>query len=108
MKVLLITTALVLFYSSVAFSAVLPLRWDPSEGAVGYKLQTSTDLGVTWGTPIDVAGVLEFSLMVPDDTLLLIRNTSYNTFGETIRTDAGVWFNSSWSVPSSPTGIGAQ
>ncbi len=108
MKTLLITIALVLFYSSIALSASVKLHWDSTSNATGYKLQTSSDLGLTWGIPLDVGNVLEFPLIVPDDILVLIRNTSYNTSGEGIRTDVGIWFNSKWAIPNIPTGLGAQ
>ena len=108
MRKLLMTIACVLLVST-ASAADIHLKWDPSTGATGYKLYMSTDNGQTWDAGSDVGNVTEVAAFtVPDDQLVLIRVSAYNAQGESIRYDAGVFYNSSWKVPSQPSGAGIE
>lgn len=92
-----------------AFAAEVDLQWDPSTGATGYKLQKSTDLGVTWTTPIDVGNVTVYKYTnVEENTLVLFRASAYNAAGESIRTWSGAWYDHRKKPVSPPAGIGIQ
>ena len=104
----LIVLFVVLFFPILAYSADITLNWDPSDGATGYKLYISTDAGQTWDAGTDVGNVTTYTLAVPDHTLVLIRAAAYNSFGESIRTDAGVFYNSDWKAPDNPSSTGIK
>ena len=94
---------------SVAHAANIHIKWDASDGATGYKLYTSTDNGQTWDSGNDVGNVTEVTdFSVPDSQLVLIRVSAYNSQGESIRYNAGVFYNSSWQVPLQPSGAGIE
>lgn len=108
MKTLLLTLLFV-FFSSVCFSANVTLEWNPSSGATGYKIYKSTDLGVTWSTPVDVGNVLTYTyLNVEENTLILFRASAYNASGESIRSWSGAWFDNRKKPVDPPSGQGIQ
>lgn len=107
-KILAIIFLLTLLYTP-CLAVDLNLEWDPGEGAAGYKLYMSSDLGVTWSAPVDVGNVLTYTYSgVPDSGLILFRASSYNSSGESIRYEAGVWYNGSWKPPINPGGFGVK
>jgi len=108
MKKILLFIILTFSFVSLALAADITLRWDASEGATGYKLYISTDNGQTWDAGTDVGNVTTYTLTVPDHQLVLIRASAYNDFGESIRTDAGVFYNSDWLAPEKPSGTGVK
>ena len=108
MKKILPFIILAFSFVSLASAADITLQWDPAEGATGYKLYISTDNGQTWSEGIDVGNVTTYTLTVPDHQLVLIRASAYNNFGESIRTDAGVFYNSDWLAPEKPSGTGVK
>jgi len=98
-------------FAMTAYAADIHLKWDPSSGNVtGYRLYMSEDQGQTWTILKDnIPGtVTEANVTVPDHKLLLIRASAYNSFGESIRTNAGVFYNSDWTKPKSPSGTGVR
>lgn len=104
-----IVLVVLFFLVSVVHAANIYIKWDASDGATGYKLYMSIDNGQTWDTGSDVGNVTEVTdFSVPDGQLVLIRVSAYNAQGESIRHDAGVFYNSSWKVPSQPSGAGIE
>ena len=105
----LFLSLIIVFMVSVALAADVDLRWDPSTGAIGYKIQKSVDLGVTWSTAIDVGNVTTYKyLNVEENTLVFFRASAYNAAGESIRTWSGAWFDQRKKPVSSPSGQGIQ
>jgi len=97
------------FMASVTLAADVTLKWDPSAGALGYKIQKSVDLGVTWAASIDIGNVLTFTYPnVEENTLVIFRASAYNAAGESIRTWSGAWFDSRKKPVSAPSGQGVQ
>jgi len=98
-----------IFLASLALAADVDLKWDASSGAIGYKIQKSLDLGVTWLVPVDVGNVLTYKyLNVEENALVLFRASAYNAAGEAIRTWSGAWYDHSKKPVTSPTGTGIQ
>jgi len=109
MSKLVFFTVLCMFFTSSAFAAEVTLVWDPSEGAIGYKIQKSIDLGATWSTPIDVGNVTMYKFTgVEENTLVLFRVSAYNQIGEAIRTEAGAWYDHRKKPPIQPLGLGVK
>jgi hypothetical protein len=105
---LVVLAVLVLTFAVTAHAADVTLKWDAADGATGYILEMSTDNGTTWVNPIDVGNVTTYQVTgVPDSGMVLFRNTAYNTVGQTVRYEAGAWFNGDWKQPSQP-GLGVQ
>jgi len=97
------------FMVSVALAADVTLKWDPSSGATGYKIQKSVDLGVTWSTAIDVGNVTTYIYTnVEENVLVFFRASAYNAAGESVRTWSGAWFDQRKKPTSSPSGQGIQ
>lgn len=85
------------------------LSWNAAAGAASYKIQMSTDQGVTWATERPVPSGTTFTWTgAPATGLVLFRIISVNPAGEVIRTDVGVWKNNSWKPPERAGGFGAQ
>lgn len=90
-----------------AHAADVPLKWDPAQGATGYKIYLSQDQGVTWSTPLDVGNVTAFTYTgAPEDKLLLFRSSAYNEGGEAVRTWSGAWYDHRKKPLTPPTGQG--
>jgi hypothetical protein len=95
----------------VCFSASADLLWHAVPGATGYKIWQSVNNGVSWTMVKDVSGgtVVTTTLTnVPDTGLVLFRFSAYSAQNETIRMDAGVWFNGTWKPLPVLTGPGIQ
>jgi hypothetical protein len=100
---------LIISVSSICSAADVALKWDPSLGATGYKIQKSLDLGVTWLAPIDVGNVtLYLYTGVEEGALILFRVSAYNAAGEGIRTWSGAWFDFRKKPVLPPSGVGVQ
>ncbi len=100
---------LFVFIVSPSFGADVVLKWDPSSGATGYKVQKSTDLGVTWSTAIDVGNVTTFTYTnVEENALVFFRASAYNAAGESVRSWSGAWFDARKKPISAPSGQGIQ
>lgn len=90
-------------------AADVPIRWDVTPGATGYKLQKSIDQGLTWSTPLDVGNVTSHTYAnVEENTLVLFRASAYNAAGEAIRTWSGAWYDHRKKPVSSASGTGIQ
>ena len=108
-KIILALCLCVLAFPISSRAASVNLSWDASPGATSYKIQMSTDLGVTW--PVEKVvptGTTFIWAEAPDTGLLLFRAISIGAQGQTIRTDAGVWYNGAWKPPSLSSGLGIQ
>jgi hypothetical protein len=99
--------AIVLFFAGLALGADATLKWDPSEGATGYKIYQSTDQGATWDAGVDVGNVTEYLYQgIPDTGLVMFRASAYNASGESIKYGSGCWYNGSFAPPEQPSGLG--
>jgi hypothetical protein len=102
---------LVLFFAFVNFASAadVPLKWDASNGATGYKIQKSLDLGVTWLTGVDVGNVTTYTYTgVEENILVLFRASAYNANGESIRTWSGAWYDHRKKPILPASGMGIQ
>jgi hypothetical protein len=98
-----------IFMVSPGFAADVTLKWDPSAGATGYKIQKSVDLGVIWSAPVDVGNVTTYTyLNVEENALVIFRASAYNAAGESIRSWSGAWFDARKKPVSAPSGQGIQ
>lgn len=100
---------LVLCFVSISSAADVSLKWDSSSGAMGYKVQKSIDLGVTWLPAVDVGNVTLYVYTGVEETVLvLFRVSGYNAAGESIRTWSGAWFDFRKKPISPPSGAGIE
>lgn len=100
---------LIVLFASISLAADVALKWDPSTGATGYKIQKSVDLGVTWTTAIDVGNVTTYVYTnVEENILVIFRASAYNAAGESVRTWSGAWFDSRKKPVAAPSGQGVQ
>ena len=107
MKTLYAILILFLILTAPVLAADINLQWDPSEGATGYKIYKSLDLGVTWGPGVDVGNVtISRALNIEENILVLFRVSAYNQTGEAIRTEYGAWYDHRKKPPFNPTGLG--
>ena len=108
LKMISIVFTLLLF-ATFSSAADITLAWDPVVGATGYKLYASYDVGATWILFDDAGNVTERAITgVPEDVLVLFRASAYNTNGETVRVEAGVWYDHRLLPLSAPSGTGIQ
>lgn len=77
---------------TLAYAGQLEISWQAVSGATGYKLSQSIDQGTTW-TQIGDVTTIQTTITVPDDKLVLIRVSAYNTAGESIRLTSGIWYD---------------
>ena len=98
---------LFLILTAPVFAADINLKWDPSEGATGYKIYKSLDIGVTWSPGTDVGNVTTFRVLnVEENIIILFRVSAYNQTGEAIRTEYGAWYDHRKKPPLNPSGLG--
>jgi len=108
MQKLIIIVAILLFPIQ-ALCADVPLQWNVAPGATSYKIQMSTDSGITWPTERVVSSGTAFTwLGAPETGLVLFRAVAVNAQRTTIRTDAGVWYNKLWQLPTAVGSLGAN
>lgn len=109
MKKILLIFLFILMSFSFSEAADVSLKWDVSTGATGYKVYKSEDLGVTWGTPVDVGNVTTYIWTgIIEDKMILFRVSAYNANGESIRTWSGAWYDHRLRPINSPSGTGIQ
>ena len=53
MKKIILAVLFVFLFSSLVLAADVKLDWDAVDGATGYKIAMSNDLGTTWLAPVD-------------------------------------------------------
>lgn len=107
-KILFLTIVCILAFPISAMCATISLKWDTAAGATGYRIDQSINSGTAWTEVKDAGNVLTTTVTAPDTGLVLYRIKAYNSQGQTIRTNAGAWFNGSWSLPAPATGAGIQ
>jgi len=107
-RIICLIVCILFFCSTSVFAADLAFQWNASAGATGYKVQISTDNGVTWGEQRDAGANTTYTWIgAPDTGFLIFRFIAYRPTQEAIRSDAGIWYNGSWKLPT-PTMIGVQ
>jgi opacity protein-like surface antigen len=111
MKMFLLTLLCLFCMGTVALAADVKLSWDPVDGATGYKIFQSLDVGQTWTQVADVTNgsTVETTLTgEPDSGLILYRASAYNENEEALRTEAGAWYNGDWMPLQNPGGTGIE
>ena len=115
MKNLLLVLIAVLFllvgYIGFANAADVKLAWDANSESdlAGYKVYMSVDHGATWAPGVDVGSVTAHTYPDVSDTgLILFRVSAYNTYGETIRYEAGAWYCKDFLPVLAPSCAGVQ
>ena len=104
-----------------AFARDAQLQWIATSGATGYKVSMSVDGGATWtekdaGIALSTCEGMGTATScgnytwtgAPDTGLILFKVGSYNTQGTVYLPDIGVWYNSSWKLPTSPSGVSGK
>ena len=113
MKKLILITLSFLFVAS-AHADDVPLKWLPSDGAVGYKvykfeMPLCGEPQTTWDAGIDVGNVTEYVYTgVPSTGLVLFRVGAYNNNSESIMLWSGAWYNGDEKPLDVPYGAGVQ
>ena len=98
-----------LIFAPLANAADVTLRFDPVTGAEGYRIEMSTDLGITWGSPQDTGGLTDYTYTgAPEDTLVLFRVAAHTSAQEAIRTYSGAWYDHRLIPIGTPGGAGIQ
>jgi hypothetical protein len=68
--------------------------WTPVIGATGYLMTTSTDLGVTWSTPVDMKLVKPYKFVgAPEDKLVFFKLGVYKGTDIVWNNWAGCWYD---------------
>ena len=110
----LLTVLFILCISVSASADDVFLRWDPSEGATGYKvykfeMPLCSEDQTTWDTGIDVGNVTEYVYSgVPNSGLILFRIGAYNNSSESVMRWSGAWYNGDEKPIDVPYGAGVQ
>lgn len=94
----LLSVLLLVLTPVIAIGADVPLSWEPVPNATSYKVQMSTDIGLSWTQERPATGTSLLWTGAPDTGLLLFRGIAIGPQGEAIRVDAGAWYNGSWSL----------
>lgn len=98
-----------LAYSVTSFGADVKLGLDPVEGATGYRIEMSVDMGETWPVSQDLGDQTEYVYPdVPEDTMVFFRAVAYNEHHVAIRQEAGVWYDHRRRPITKPSGLGAE
>jgi len=96
---------LILLCTTSIHAADVKLDWDVVPLATGYKIQMSTDLGVTWLASVDAKLVKPYVYTgVPEDKLVLFRISSYNVGKESLNDYAGAWYDHRKKL-AAPSGV---
>ncbi len=108
MKTLLYVIAIILV-SSFALADSVTLKWDASTGATSYKLYTSIDQGVTWGTGLDVGNVTQYVMAsVPGNVSVMFKVSALNGTVESVTHWMGAWYDGRKRPPDYTVGLGAR
>ena len=106
---LCVLAALILAFAVNGFAADVTLKWEAAPLATGYNLYYSTDLGITWSSPIDAGNVLEYEITgVPDIGVVLFRVGAYNSYAETLISWQGGWYCGEWMPPGQALNLGVS
>jgi hypothetical protein len=109
MRRTLLILAIILCLGTPSLAADLYLAWDPSDGATGYTVQLSTDLGATWSETRDTGNSVTFTWTgAPDTGLVLLRASAYNAQGEATNYKKGAWYRGDWGAPSPASSLGLK
>ena len=101
---------LLVFSVATGLAAEIDLSWDanPEQDVVGYKVYQSIDGGTNWTLAVDTDATTVFLPDIPDSGLVLFRVSAYDNQDESIRYNAGAWFNNDWKPLSSPRSSGIK
>lgn len=114
MRKFILACIFVLCCSNYALAKDMGVEWNKAAGATSYKIEMSTDMGITW---VEVApfthteyteGSKELcgtTIPVPTGRIVMVRVGASNGFGDTWNTEAGIYFN---LKDPPPTGFSSQ
>jgi len=109
MKKIILVLVLVLGLSFTSYAANVSLEWLPEEGATGYRIYKSEDLGVTWDAGIDVEASTSIVYQdVREDAMVLFKVSAYNDSGESVAHWRGCWYDHRLMPVGYPSGLGVQ
>ena len=90
------------------YPADVKLSWDATEGAASYRVQMSSDLGVTWtAAPNDVTTTLYTWTGIAEDKLVLFKVCAVNAVKTNCTDWAGGWYDHRQKMASA-TGLGVE
>jgi hypothetical protein len=106
----LLTAILILIVASTCSAADITLNWDPSDGAVGYRIYVVIAYDHSESSEsIDVGNVLTYQRNgLPDTGLTMFRVSAYNNQGEIICYKTYALYCGEWKTSAVPTGVGIQ
>ncbi len=113
-KALILACIFVLCTCGHALAKDVGVEWNKAAGATSYKIEISTDLGITWAevAPFTHTEYTEGSkelckttIPVPTGRIVMVRVGASNAFADTWNTEAGIYFN---LKDPPPTGFSAQ
>ena len=93
-----------------AHAAEVDLTWDanPEPDIAGYRVYQSIDMGANWTMVADTNATTVNLSDIPDTGLILFRVSAYDNQDESIRHNAGAWFNNDWIPISTPKSSGIE
>ena len=100
----------VLALSNFSAAADVELSWDPNPelDIAGYKVYQSLDVGQNWAVVADTNATNISLHGISDTGLILFRVSAYDNQDESIRHNAGAWFNNDWVLISNPKSSGIR
>ena len=107
-KSLIISLIMMFVFAATTFCAEVSLKWDAVDGATGYNLYQSFDMGATWSTGADMGAQVAVTVTVMEAGLVLFKVSAYNANGETVTEWQGAWYNYQWRPLDAPVGLGVQ
>jgi len=108
---MILITLIILLFATSAYAADITVDWQLVDGADGYKIYQSTDLWATstLNKTVEDGSISQTVVTVPDTVIILLRASAYNSSGESIRLDAGVFYwGNAPMPPAMPTGVGIE
>ena len=104
MRTLWTAVLLCLVVPGTAWGWTEAYSWAAVPGATSYRVEKSTDSGMTWITAGTVT-VPAFPYTGTESGLTLFRVSAINAQGITTRTADGLWHNEAWQLPFVPQNL---
>ena len=111
--VIILVVSVMALYCMTAYGADITLEFNGHPDATSYKIQMSTDNGITWednertiqADPNVIIDISYTWMDAPNIGLLLFRVGSCNPIGCVFDTTMGAWYCGDWTLPGMPTEI---